>query len=187
MTRQAVSNSKPCLPHGVRQATAADRTSLSSPIDSAFSTEPFPDGSGSDEDHLAAMMRKGEFLLAEDASGQLLGCIYTEIRDSRAYLGRVFARVRGESRNARGYLDRHVVDPESRGAGIGRLLIEAAEDYLRFQGCDAIDLTVPSLRTDLLSIYRRFGYVQNGAQALPSTQPLKLGIDRRFLVLSKEL
>jgi len=187
MTRQAVSNSKPCLPHGVRQATAADRTRLSSLIDSAFSTEPFPDGSGSDEDHLAAMMRKGEFLLAEDASGQLLGCIYTEIRDSRAYLGRVFARVRGESRNARGYLDRHVVDPESRGAGIGRLLIEASEDYLRRKGCEAVDITVPSVCAELPHIYSRFGYFETGTEELHSSQPLKPGVECHYIVLSKEL
>jgi ribosomal protein S18 acetylase RimI-like enzyme len=187
MAKRAGSNSKPDLPHGVRLATAADRIDLVPLINSAFSIETFLEGTRTDEERLAAMMRKGEILLAENKYSQLLGCIYTEVRDSRVYLGRLLARVRGESRNARGYLDLHAVDPAYQGAGIGRLLIEASEDYLRRKGCEAVDIAVPSMRAELPHIYRRFGYFEIGTEEFHSSQPVKSGVECRAIVMSKQL
>jgi GNAT superfamily N-acetyltransferase len=187
MTRQAVSKSQPYLPHGVRLASAADRADLVSLINSAFSVETFLEGTRTDEERLASMMRKGEILVAENAYGLLLGCIYTEVRDSRVYLGRLIAHVAGKARNARGYVDLHAVDPAYQGGGIGRLLIEASEDYLRRKGCEAMDITVPSVRAELPHIYSKFGYFETGTEKFPSSQPLKPGVECHCIVLSKEL
>jgi len=187
MTRQAVSKSQLYLPHGVRLATAADRVDLISLINSAYSVESFLEGTRTDEERLAATMRKGEILVAENAYGLLLGCIYTEVRDSRLYVGRLIARVAGKARHARGYLDLHAVDPAYQGAGIGRLLIEAAEDHLRRKGCEAVDIAVLSKRAELPHIYSRFGYFETGTEELHSSQPLKPGVECHYIVMSKEL
>jgi predicted N-acetyltransferase YhbS len=187
MTKQAGSTSKPHFPRGVRLATAADRTDMIPLINSAFSIETFLEGTRTDEVRLAAMMRKGEILVAENGVGQLLGCIYTEVRDSRGLLGRLLARVRGVERHARGYLGQLAVDPASQGAGIGRLLMEAAEDHLRRQGCEAVDITVLSMRPELLPIYRRFGYVETGTEEFHPSQPLKPGVACHCIVMSKQL
>jgi predicted N-acetyltransferase YhbS len=187
MTRQAVSKSLPYLPNGVRLATAGDRADLLSLINSAFSIETFLEGTRTDEARLAAMMRKGEILVAENTYGLLLGCIYTEVRDSRSSLGRLFAHARGADRRARGYMGQLAVDPANQGAGLGRLLIEAAEDHLRHQGCAAVDITVLSMRPELLPLYRRFGYVETGTEEFQSSQALKPGVECHCIVMSKEL
>ena len=187
MTKRADSTSEPQFPHGVRLATAADCSDLISLINSAFSIETFLEGTRTDEERLAATMRKGEILVAENGAGELLGCIYAEVRDSRDPLGRLLARVRGEERHARGYLGQLAVDPAYQGAGIGRLLMEAAEDFLRLQECEAADITVLSMRPELLPIYRRFGYVETGTEEFHPSQPLKSGVECHCIVMSKQL
>jgi predicted N-acetyltransferase YhbS len=153
----------------VRLATAADNSSLILLVNSAYAIETFLEGTRTDEDRLTAMMRKGNILVAEDSSGQILACIYTEVRGSRGYLGQ-FA-----------------VDPAHQGARLGRFVVEAAEDHLRRQSCEAVDITVLSMRTELPPIYRRFGYIETGIEEFHPTQPLKSGVDCHCIVMSKQL
>jgi ribosomal protein S18 acetylase RimI-like enzyme len=155
----------------VRVATAADRTRLIPLINSAYSIETFLEGTRTDEARLTAMMQKGNVLVAEavDSSGQLLGCVYTEVRGQRGYLGQL------------------AVDPAYQGKRLGRMIVEAAEDHLRRQGCVAVDITVLSMRTELPPIYRRFGYVETGVEEFHPTQPLKSGVECHSIVMSKQL
>jgi predicted N-acetyltransferase YhbS len=169
MTQQAVSTSELQPPPRVRLATAADRAGLIPLINSAFSIETFLDGTRTDEERLAAMMRKGEILVAEEGTGQLLACVYTELRGARGYLGQL------------------AVDPAHRGARLARTIVEAAEDRLRRQGCEAVDITVLSMRPELLPIYRRFGYVETGTEEFHPSQPLKPGVECHCIVMSKQL
>ena len=154
-----------------RLATAADRTRLISLINAAYAIETFLEGTRTDEDRLTAMMQKGNVLVAEarDGSGQLLGCVYTEVRGDRGYLGQL------------------AVDPAYKSARLGRMIVEAAEDHLRRQGCVAVDLTVLSMRTELPPIYRRFGYIEAGIEEFHPTQPLKSGVECHSIVMSKQL
>ena len=169
MTKQAGSTSKPHLPPGIRPATAADRMRLIPLINSAFSIETFLEGTRTDEDRLAAMMRKGEILVAENGAGQLLGCVYTEVRGARGYLGQL------------------AVDPASQGTGLARRIVAAAEDSLRRQGCEAVDITVLNMRPELPPIYRRFGYVETGTGEFHPSRPLKSGVECHCILMSKQL
>jgi predicted N-acetyltransferase YhbS len=169
MTEQAGSNSQPHRPLCVRLATAADVPRLVPLINSAFSIETFLEGTRTDEDRLAAMMRKGEILVAENGAGQLLGCVYSEVRGARGYLGQL------------------AVDPACQGAGLARRIVAAAEDGLRRQGCAAVDIAVLSMRAELPPIYRRFGYVETGAEEFHPSQPLKSGVQCHCIVMSKQL
>ncbi|MGA3049943.1 MAG: GNAT family N-acetyltransferase, partial [Terracidiphilus sp.] len=152
-----------------RAASAVDIERLIPLINSAFSIETFLEGTRTDEIRLANMMCKGTILVAENESGQLLGCVYVEVRGQRGYLGQL------------------AVDPTHQGSGLARRVVEAAEDHLRGQGCEGIDITVLSLRPELPRIYRRYGYVETGTEEFHPTQPLKPGEKCHSIVMSKEL
>ena len=152
-----------------RDAVAADRAQLSALINTAFSVESFFDGTRTDEERLTAMMAKGSVLLAEDGDGRLLASAYMERRGARGYLGML------------------AVDQARQGKGLGRRMVEAVEDRFRRMGCEAIDITVLSLRPELPPIYRRFGYVETGSEEFHPSAPLKQGLDCHCIVMSKRL
>jgi ribosomal protein S18 acetylase RimI-like enzyme len=153
----------------IREATAADRPRLVSLINSAFSIESFIGGTRTDNQQLAAMMEKGAVLMAEDASGCLLASTYMERRGPRGYLGML------------------AVAPAHQGKGLAHRIVQAAEDHLRRQGCQAVDITVLSLRAELLPIYRRFGFVETGTDEFHTTRPLAPGVKCHCIVMSKQL
>jgi predicted N-acetyltransferase YhbS len=157
----------------IRVATDADRLRLIALINAAFAIETFFEGTRTDEERLAAMMREGVILAAEDDSGQLLGCVYTEVRPAAS--------------GTRGYLGQLAVDPAHQGKGLARRIFQAAEDHLHRQGCEAFDILVLSLRPELPPLYRRFGYVETGTVEFHSSRPLKPGAVCHCIVMSKQL
>ena len=171
MNQKATHASSSDSPLCVRLATPADRTRLVPLINSAYAIETFLEGTRTDDARLAIMMDKGSVLVAEagDGSGGLLGCVYVEIRGTRGYLGQL------------------AVDPAYQGARLGRMIVEAAEDHLRSQGCVAVDIMVLSMRAELPPIYRRFGYVETAIEEFHPTQPLKSGVECHGIIMSKQL
>jgi predicted N-acetyltransferase YhbS len=162
-------SSAPDSPRRIRLATEADRARLIPLINAAFAIETFLEGTRTDEERLAGMMGKGSILVAEDANGQLLGCVYTEVRGKRGYLGQL------------------AVDPVHQCNGLAIRLVAAAEEHLRGQGCEAVEITVLSLRPELPPIYRRYGYVETGTEEFHPTQPLKSGAECHAIVMVKQL
>lgn len=156
-------------PLQIRLATDADRAQLVPMINSAFTVEGFIEGTRTDDERLAAMMQKGDILVVENGAGSLLACVYTEVRGARGYLGML------------------AVDLASQGTGLGRWLVGAAEDHLRRQRCEAVDLSVLSLRPELVPIYRRLGYSENGTERFNPSRPLKAGIECHCIVMSKQI
>jgi predicted N-acetyltransferase YhbS len=169
MTQNERLSSDPDSTFLVRLATEADRSRLILLINAAYSIETFFAGTRTDEDRLAAMTRKGVVLIAEDGNGRLLGCVYTEVRGKRGYLGQL------------------AVDPARQSRGLGMRIMEAAEEHLHHQGCEAVDILVLSLRPELPPIYRRHGYVETGAEEFHSPRPLKPGAECHCIVMSKQL
>ena len=99
-----------------------------------------------------------------------MGCVYVEPRGNRAYLGLLS------------------IAPERQGAGLGRELNLAAENFARQQGCKWMDLRVVSPRADqLLPIYRRLGYVETGTQEYPAVLVEKMTIPGHFILMEKQL
>jgi len=68
----------------VSLATPGDMTVMIPIVNAAFKIEMFIDGTRTDADRLTEMMQKGQFLLAEDDSGRVVACVYTETRDEHA-------------------------------------------------------------------------------------------------------
>jgi GNAT superfamily N-acetyltransferase len=150
-------------------ASDGERERLISLINAAFAMEDFFEGTRTDEERLAAMMRKGAILAAEDGAGQLLGCVYLEVRGARGYLGQL------------------AVDPARQRGGLGMRIMAAGEEYLRGKGCRDVDITVLSLRPELPPIYRRRGYVVTGAEEFRPSRKLKPGVVCHAIILSKQL
>jgi ribosomal protein S18 acetylase RimI-like enzyme len=150
-------------------AAAIDRPRLIRLINAAFSVETFLEGTRTDGRRLAAMMRKGRILMAEDGDGRLLASVYMERRGKRGYLGML------------------AVDPARQGNGLGRKMVEAAEERFRQHRCKAVDITVLSLRPELLPLYRRFGYVETGTEKFKPSRPLRPGVKCHCIVMSKPL
>lgn len=153
----------------IRAATARDMPAMISLVNRAFAVETFIDGTRTDEERMAEMMRKGEFLLAERGSGRVLACVYTELRGERGYFGML------------------AVDPSEQGTGLGRRMVEAAEDYCRRRGCKAMDITVLNLRPELPPFYRKLGYTETGTEEFHPFRPLRPGIECQCIVMSKAL
>lgn len=137
-------------------------------INSAFEVEKFIEGERTNEPELLTRMQRGEFLLGSDEAGELIASVYVEVRGERGYFGML------------------AVDPQRQGNGLGRKMVEAAEEYCRRKGCTAMDLTVLSLRPELLPIYRKLGYVESGVEEFRPARPLKPGVECHCIVMSKE-
>jgi len=115
---------------------------------------------------LRTMLEKGNFLLAEDAGG-LAGCVLVELRGERAYFGLL------------------AVDPARQHRGLGRRLIDEAENHARAAGCRVMDLRIVNLRAELPPFYRRLGYSEAGTEPFPAEIQSKLAC--HFVVMSKPL
>jgi len=152
-----------------RTAAESDIPALVALVNAAYRIETFLEGTRTDAARLRSMMQKGEILLGEDESGALVGCVYMEPRGDHGYLG-MFA-----------------VDPAQQGLGLARRIIEAAEDRFRRQGFKAVEISVLSLRTELPPIYRRYGYVETGAEPFLNIQALKPGLECHAIVMTKQL
>jgi ribosomal protein S18 acetylase RimI-like enzyme len=52
--------------------------------------------------------------------------------------------------------------PALQGGGIGKSLLQAAEEYALHVSCHIIYMSVISVRTELINWYKRHGYVDTG-------------------------
>lgn len=151
----------------IRFAKGADVDALAALINVAFRVEqPFIVGDRTNPDGVRNYMQKGKFLLAEDAAG-LAGCVYIELRGDRGYVGLLG------------------VDPPRQGTGLGRKLMDAAENYLRAAGCRAADLRIVSARTPLPAFYCHLGYIETGTAPFALDVPLKTPC--HYILMSKSL
>jgi ribosomal protein S18 acetylase RimI-like enzyme len=152
----------------IRPATSADSRQIIAIVNAAFALEDFLDGTRTDEERLAAMWDKGTFLVAEHG-GNVVASVYVELRGERGYFGML------------------AVDPSQQGKGLSRIMIEAAENHCRWAGCHAMDISVLSLRPELPSLYRKFGYGETRTEEFRPSRPLKPGYECHVIVMSKSL
>ena len=151
----------------LRTAGLADAGVITAVINAAYQVERFfIDGDRTSEDEVRRYMAKGAFLVAEE-DGRPAGCVYIEQRGDRGYFGLL------------------AVDPAQHGKGLGRTLVEAAEERFRRAGCLAVDISVVDLRTELPPFYRRLGYVETGTAPFPD--PEKATRPCHFILMSKPL
>ncbi len=151
----------------IRVAMSGDVPALVRLINAAFIVEQFVfEGDRINAEETQSFMETGKFLVAEDSTG-FAGCVYVEARQGRGYLGLL------------------AVHPTRQGAGLGRKLVAAAEDYFRTAGCSAVDLRVISQRTPLPPFYRRLGYIEVGTA--PFSPSLRPRVPGHYIIMSKQL
>jgi ribosomal protein S18 acetylase RimI-like enzyme len=151
----------------IRDARESDVEAVVRLVNTAFLVELFfIERDRTDPDMVRTLMAKGKFLLAEDGPS-LAGCVYVELRAGRGYLGMLS------------------VDPTRQKMGIGRQLMAAAENYFRQAGCTFSDLMIVNVRTELLTMYRGFGYVETGTAPYENRFPTKIPV--HFIAMSKPL
>lgn len=81
------------------------------------------------------------------------------------------------------------VSPELQAKGIGKQLLAAAESMAKSEGCKTIQMTVISVRKELIAWYERHGYAATGETAPFPTDP-KFGLPKQslaFIVLEKQM
>jgi GNAT superfamily N-acetyltransferase len=77
------------------------------------------------------------------------------------------------------------VDPARQHRGLGRRLIDEAENHARAGGCRIMDLRIVSVREELPPFYRRLGYVETGTAPFPAE--IKSKLPCHFVLMSKPL
>ena len=97
------------------------------------------------ETQVEALIRQPEsvFLVLREEN-RLLGCVNLQVHHPRVYFG-MFS-----------------VQPGEQGRGLGKRLMQAAEEYTLQQHCTHIYMSVISLRTELINWYQRHGYRDTG-------------------------
>ena len=117
-------------------------------------------------------------ILREVEAGPILACVLLE-------------QVQGSHAVRRCYLGMLTVAPAFQARGLGRVMLEAAEDHARRAGAQVVVMTVIFLRDSLIAWYERRGYSRTG-----ETKPFPYGDERfgrprrddlHFVVLEKAL
>lgn len=167
----------------ITRATTADIPQLVTLINSAYrgeeskkgwTTEAYLlEGQRIDADALEKIINEpfSVILKCTDGSNELVGCVYLKKNNNKIYLGML------------------TVSPALQAAGIGKKILQAAEEYAAQQNCDAVEMTVISVRNELIEWYQRRGYNDTGERSpFPDdpafgikTQPLE------FIVMEKNL
>lgn len=98
-----------------------------------------------DENDLQQVMRKPDsiFLVIRAADG-LQACVNLQKHVHKIYLG-MFA-----------------VQPSLQGNGVGKHLLQAADEYAQHRGCTSIYMSVISARKELIEWYNRHGFLPTG-------------------------
>ena len=111
-------------------------------------------GPRTDADSIAQLMDEPHSVILKytDPEGRLTGCVYLQKQADKLYLGLLS------------------VDPVLQGAGIGKALLNAGDDYGEKNNCSCIHITVISVREELTAWYERHGYKRTG-----ETEPFHIG------------
>lgn len=110
-------------------------------------------------------------LKAVDIADKIIGCVSLQEKDEKMYLGML------------------TVMPDIQATGIGKKLLLEAENHSRLLQKKCIEMTVISVREELIAWYIRRGYALTGEKREFPTDP-KFGIKKlelEFVVLEKKL
>ncbi len=143
-------------PH-ISIATTADIPAIKDLLNNAYRGEGSKQGWTTEADLIAGDIRTDEnnlqevmqqpgsvFLKYKGDKKQILGCVNLQKHSGKISLG-MFC-----------------VSPKLQGAGIGKELLKAAEEYAHHVQCMAIYMSVISVRKELIDWYKRHGYMETG-------------------------
>jgi GNAT superfamily N-acetyltransferase len=170
----------------VRRAVVADVPAIVQLVESAYrgdvsrkgwTTEAdFLDGQRIDAAGVVEIIGKPDSVvfLGEDATGALLACCHLEKQGDACYFGMFSVR------------------PGMQGSGLGRFMLASAERFARAEWkCAKVEMTVISIRAELIAWYERRGYRRTGRFKPFPYGDERFGIPKRddlqFELLEKKL
>lgn len=161
----------------ITKATIADVAELTQLVNSGYRGESSKKG-WTTEAHLLDGIRIDEMAMIKyfqdpyitilkyvNDEGQIIGCVYLEVKDERLYLGML------------------TVSPLLQANGIGRQLLHRAEMEARELNCKSIYMTVIKSRKELIEWYERRGYHATG-EILPFHDGTRFGVPREEIQLA---
>lgn len=163
----------------VEDASLDDATPLKQLIESAYRGDPAREGWNHEADLLDDERTRIEeieqmladpdvrFTVARNEAGAIVGCVAVTRKDTTL-----------------GYLGMLCVKPTLQSGGLGRRLLDTAEDGARADGLSVVEMTVIAQRETLIDWYERRGYLRTGERRpfpVPRDPPLE------FVVLEKAL
>jgi ribosomal protein S18 acetylase RimI-like enzyme len=152
----------------MRIATPDDADALARLINEAFAVEMFfKRGDRTSPDNVRDLMLDGEFLILDGDDGAPVACVFVKQEGSRGYFGMLS------------------VAPALQGRGLAPQIIAEVEERLRQGGCDALDIYVINLRTELPPYYRKLGYVE--LRTIPFPEPDNATLPCHIIVMTKSL
>ncbi len=168
MITKAVIEDAPALDKLVNSAYRGDSSRL------GWTTEAdILDGTRTDAAAIAELIKTaGTILLKYVEENEILGCVELRIEDGKLYLGMLTVR------------------PHLQGKGIGKKLLNAAEEKAKEQKCTSIFMTVISVRTELIEWYVRHGYKLTGERKPFAFNDPRFGQPKmklEFVVLEKPI
>lgn len=138
-------------------ASVADMAAIAILLNSAYRGESSKQGWTSEANIIAGDVRTDENSLLElikqpncvmvkytDDEQQIIGCVNLQQQDNKIYLGMLSVR------------------PQLQGGGVGKQLLNAAEEYARHLQCLTVYMTVVTVRTELIDWYKRYSYKDTG-------------------------
>jgi ribosomal protein S18 acetylase RimI-like enzyme len=124
----------------IRPAIESEAEEVARIINSAFEIErEFRSGERTSAAEVRELMRREVVLVAEQ-EGRLAGVVDVRVDGTTGYFGML------------------AVDASARRAGVGRALVEAAEEFCRRAGCTVMTLSTGEERHELFPYYRGMGY-----------------------------
>jgi ribosomal protein S18 acetylase RimI-like enzyme len=82
------------------------------------------------------------------------------------------------------------VDPATQGQGVGKVLMRAGEEFGRQMNCITVNMSVVSVRTELIDWYKRCGYIETGKRKPFAFDDPRFGKPKQsleFVVMEKAL
>jgi ribosomal protein S18 acetylase RimI-like enzyme len=141
----------------ITQATLSDVPELVALVNSAYRGESSKlgwtteshllEGIRIDEAEMLSYFSRPEISILKYVNDEQIieGCVYLEqLNDKRLYLGML------------------TVKPMLQNAGIGRKLLQAADEFAQQTGCTAIKISVITTRYELIAWYQRRGFAATG-------------------------
>ena len=151
-------------------AEPCDAVAITRIVNAAYRVEDFfKVGDRTNVREIADYLMGETFLVCRDDDGELVGVVRVSISGERGHFGMLS------------------VAPEAQGTGLGRRLVEAAEQFCREAGCTTMDLEVASPRTELPPFYEKLGYQMAGTAPWPEEALDELKFPAHFLVMSRRL
>jgi len=149
----------------ITTATLTDVSALNILVNSAYRGESSKKGWTSEADLLGGIRTTEEgltetikksntFILKYTEAEQILACMMLVEEENSLYLGML------------------TVSPDLQGSGIGKKLLKSAEIFAKEREILKIEMTVISVRSELIAWYERHGYVKTGeTKPFPMNDP----------------